>query len=169
VGGSTFRVADAHGIRSAPVLLPDGRVFLGGGNGRNFDYEIFSPPYLQLPATHKPVNVAFQPAPVVPPLHPTLDAFELGYDESYRIQCDAFQALGVVIDKVVLIAPGSDTHHSDMSQRYFEMGIQDEQRKHAAVGFKTPPNDQQAPRGIYMLFLVTSSGAVSEAIWVVLR
>jgi len=169
VGGSTFRVADAHGIRSAPVLLPDGRVFLGGGNGRNFDYEIFSPPYLQLPATHKPVNVAFQPAPVVPTLDVDLNAHVLGYDETYRIQCNTFQALGVTIEKVVLMAPCSDTHHSDMSQRYFEMGIQDVDRKPAAVSFVTPPNDQQAPRGIYMLFLVTSSGAVSEAIWVVLR
>lgn len=32
-----------------------------------------------------------------------------------------------------------------------------------------PPDDKHAPRGNYMMFVVTSSGAVADAIWVVLR
>lgn len=65
------------------------------------------------------------------------------------------------------MAPGSTTHHSDMSQRYVEMATGPSDG--GAIKITTPPDDRHAPRGIYMLFLVTSSGAVSHAEWVVLR
>jgi hypothetical protein len=38
-----------------------------------------------------------------------------------------------------------------------------------SLTFKAPDNDRVAPRGVYMLWVITTSGAVSEAIWVVLR
>lgn len=42
---------------SGVVMLDDGRVFVGGGNGRTVDYEIFEPPYLSADAGPRPANV----------------------------------------------------------------------------------------------------------------
>lgn len=69
--------------------------------------------------------------------------------------------------RVVLTAPCSVTHHSDMHQRYVEMTTLVQNGNE--VQFHTPLSEPEAPRGIYLLWLVTTSGAVSEAEWVVLR
>jgi hypothetical protein len=66
----------------------------------------------------------------------------------------------------VLMAPGSNTHHSDMSARYVGMEVLD--FNSSKIQFRTPLDAKHAPRGIYMLFLVTASRAVSDAIWVFL-
>ncbi len=135
---------------------------LGGGNGRDYDYEVFAPHYLALP---KPQGVAFR-APV-PPYSVTMTAFELAYDTDYEIGTNALP-LGEYIDKVVLMAPGSTTHHSDMHARYVETVLDGTAELIDAVRFRTPPDDKHVPRGIYMLFVVTSAGAVADAVWVVL-
>lgn len=62
------------------------------------------------------------------------------------------------------MAPGSTTHHSDMSQRYHEMAFTSQQPH--KVTFTTPANDKVVPRGLYMLFLVTNLGVPSNAVWV---
>jgi hypothetical protein len=54
-----------------------------------------------------------------------------------------------------------------MHQRYVELEtvVQDGTK----AGFYLPATEMEAPRGIYMLWLVTNAGAVSNAKWVVLR
>jgi hypothetical protein len=153
----------ARDYHSSAVLLPDGRVMLGGGNSRAYDYEIYSPHYMQLP---KPQGVAFQ-SPVA--FDPDMSAYRLNYDTTYFIGTNPLP-LGEYVQKVVLMAPGSTTHHSDMHARYVET-VMDTGAADLVnvVSFKTPLDDKHAPRGIYMLFLVTSAGAVADAIWVVLR
>jgi hypothetical protein len=53
-----------------------------------------------------------------------------------------------------------------MHQRYVELKTGVDQG--TVVTFGSPEHDRQAPRGLYMLFLVTQS-SISEAMWVVLR
>ncbi len=144
---------------STAVLLPDGRVMIGGGNGRNFDYEVFSPAYLANTAA-RPENVHFDP-PV--PYSAPQNVHELGYDQSCSVLCDSLP-LGVAVTKAVLMAPGACTHHFDMHQRYVEMATTNQRPEY--VDIVTPAHDKLAPRGYYMLFLVTNAGTVSRAIWV---
>ena len=66
---------------SAAVLLADGRVAIGGGDSRDWDYELYSPYYLLLPASQKPLNLVFQ-APA-PPFNPTYLAHEFNYLSQY--------------------------------------------------------------------------------------
>jgi hypothetical protein len=56
-----------------------------------------------------------------------------------------------------------------MHARYVEMVIDGAAELVDAVRFRAPPDDKHATRGIYMLFVVTSAGAVADAVWVVLR
>lgn len=148
---------------STAVLLPDGRVFVGGGNGRTIDYEVFEPPYLA-PGNFRPSNVTLPTSTAPSP--GTFDAVPLNFaDASVEATCNDLP-LGVTIQKVVLMAPGSTTHHSDMSQRYHEMAVAPIQPNH--VKFTTPANDRVVPRGLYMLFLVTNLGIPSDAVWVLL-
>jgi hypothetical protein len=153
---------------AAAVLLDDGRVAIGGGDARNYDYEVYSPYYLLRPAIDKPVNLTFQ-GPVLPPHNPEYNADELNYGSTYVIQC-TIAAPNVAVQKAVLISPGSMTHASDMHQRYVELsttvtvtGTTNQ------VQFVLAANEDLAPRGLYMLWLVTNSEAVSDATWVVLR
>jgi len=145
------------------VLLPDGRVFIGGGDDRTSDYEIFSPPYLNSPVV-RPETLRWQaPAPLP---EPATGALELHYDETYEVRCDRLP-VGHAVVKAVLTAPCSVTHHSDMHQRYVELYTTVE--KGVQVKFTLPADERAAPRGIYMLWLVTNMGTPSMAEWVVLR
>jgi hypothetical protein len=69
---------------------------------------------------------------------------------------------------VVLMRPGSLTHHADMDQRYIELpfvdGSVDSVTFTAPIG---PPgtvgSGPTAPLGYYMMFLVTDTGIPSVA------
>jgi hypothetical protein len=155
-------VSSVRDYHSTAVLLDDGRIFMGGGEGRGFDYEILSPPYMSMV---RPSNLVWQGSPP-PVIDPFMGARVLSYAQRFSIHCDRLP-VGVAVDKVVLTSPCSITHHSDMHQRYFEMKTSVNNGNE--VEFDTPDNDKMAPRGLYMLWLVTNSGAPSRADWVVLR
>jgi hypothetical protein len=152
-----------RGYHSIAILLPDGRVFVGGGEGRTSDYEIFSPGYGTGPS---PTGVAFhQPGPT----NVELGCSVVAYNSLFTLTHDPLPP-GVAISRAVLMAPGATTHHFDSSQRYYEM-----LPVKAAGGalplansstFRAPLNDKRLPRGIYMVFLKTNLGAISQAIWV---
>ncbi|MGB3965986.1 MAG: DUF1929 domain-containing protein, partial [Planctomycetota bacterium] len=149
----------------AMSLLDDGTIAIGGGDYRAYDYEVYKPYYTQLPASHKPVNLTF---PTPPIFDSTYGAWELNYGSQYEIHCDPLDG-DVKLEKAVLIPPGAMTHSSDMHHRYVELTTQAIDYNQVTFNMPGPTVEGVAPRGLYRLWLVTNTGAVSNALWVVLR
>jgi hypothetical protein len=158
--GTTVR--DYH---SSALLLGDGRVLVAGGDsfGLGWAYEVFSPDY-RVTSTGNPV-----PAPTVTSIAATYDAvnraYILSHGQSLQVHFNALP-LGASIERVVFMAPGSTTHHSDMHQRYRQGKVNHEGA--TKVSFVAPEADE-LPSGYYMLFLVTNNGVPSVAQWVRLQ
>jgi hypothetical protein len=152
-------VRDYH---STAMLLPDGRVLLAGGDGRCYDYQIYEPPYL----------TNGQPRPQFVTYPPQSLAYDTLYTFEYAI------AAGASIDRIVLMRPGSTTHHSDFDQRFVRLPIEllplEPPSMKTFVQFrapKSPPSQStvhhtNAPQGWWMLFLVSDDGVPSVAHWV---
>ncbi|HEX6370092.1 MAG TPA: galactose oxidase-like domain-containing protein [Longimicrobium sp.] len=134
---------------STALLLPDGRVMVGGKDGifnvPPFKYpehriEIFSPPYL------------FRgPRPVITSAPPAA-----GYGQSITVSTPQAAA----VDRVVLLRPGSVTHSFNMDQRLVEVQVTATAAPSLTV--RMPPNGNVAPPGWYMLF-VLQAGIPSRA------
>lgn len=160
-------IRDYH---STALALPSGLVFTAGGENRRtgqspaqpgFDYEIFSPPYntsttlpVQLPPTVSSINAASDT---------NGKYFILGRGATYTATISPM-SIGSSIQSVVLMAPGSVTHHSDMSQRYHQLTFK--HKSPTLVDFTTPTAGDALPAGIYMLQMVTNAGVPTKAVWV---
>jgi hypothetical protein len=143
----------ARTYHSTAVLLPSGKVLSGGADDRSWDYQVYVPPYL----------CGGQTRPVVA----SLQTITPGYDSVYTASYNPLP-FGVTVQKVVLMAPGSVTHHSDMHQRYVELVVQNNPATNT-IAFVTPRNPTYAPRGYYMLFLLTDGGVPSQARFIKLQ
>jgi hypothetical protein len=156
------------------MLLPDGSVFVAGGEqlfgmpagapisqSRNFtgldmansrwSGEVYEPAYrFQGPRP----RFASAPGQIAASGGPTPRTFELRIEASQSAASD-------VIDRVVMIRPGSVTHHFDNDQRYIELVVASTSGAFpgpVSLKVESPALDL-APLGYYMLFAVLRNGA----------
>jgi hypothetical protein len=130
---------------SIAILLPDGRVAVGGGGQPNAagevdhpDLEIFSPPYL-----HK------GPRPVVTSAPATVT------------QNDAFfiQTTDDISD-VTLVSMPASTHAYNQNQRFERLEFE---QIPGGLRVQAPDDPTLVPPGLYMLFVIDASGVPSVA------
>jgi hypothetical protein len=133
-------IAVYRGYHSTAFLLPDGRVFSGGGNVGGPNYQLYSPPYLSAGA------------------RPTISSAPTAAGYAQTIIIGTPDA--ATISKVSLIRLPSVTHTFDQSTRF--MSLQFTQAS-SGLAVTFPANANIAPPGYYMLFLVNSSGVPSVA------
>jgi hypothetical protein len=133
---------------STALLLPDGRVWVGGGGRFNsineptdqLNAEIYSPPYL-----FKGTRPTLTSAPA-----------QIGYGGTMTVQTpDASR-----IASVALIKLGSVTHAFNQDQRYVPLTFA---AASGSLSVQTPANRNLAPPGDYMLFIVDNNGIPSVA------
>ncbi len=158
------------------LLLEDGRVFVGGGEGRGTgtDYDIFRPWYLQgnpPPARPSIVSITNGPPNTVANVDDTwiLSNNLQGLTLTASFGVNNNDAVPTeYLARLVLIAPGSITHHSDMTARYVELDS-------ALVAGTTDrrvfnvPDGNVLPRGYYMLFALNNANVPSVADWVLIQ
>ena len=132
---------------SSALLLPDGRVATFGGNpedGFEMRVEIYTPPYLQKDT----------PRPTI-----TSGPTEITLRRTY--------ALGTTqaapIKSAVLVRPAAVTHSSDSNQRLVDLPFTTTAN---GVSVTVTNNQNLAPPGWYMLFVVDGNGVPSVAKWV---
>lgn len=134
-------------------LLPDGRVFVAGGQeprqpllypDPEFTGEVFSPPYISELGT-RPVIVSTVGSP---------QSFSVpGNAVVFQMQVRVLD--GADIDRVVLIRPAAVTHHFDNDQRYIELDFSVMAYSDPVVTLSvTSPFADLGPAGYYMLFAV---------------
>ena len=153
-GSNTFGPAGAEVYarlyHSVSLLLPDGTVWVAGGNPQRGTYElhmeIYSPAYLLnpdgSPATRPTITGTFSSV--------------IGYGSAFQVQTpDAAN-----ISNVVLMRNGAVTHAFDMDQRYVGLSFT---AGTGVLNVTGPPNGNIAPPGYYMLFILNSAGVPSVA------
>ncbi|MBI5434670.1 MAG: DUF1929 domain-containing protein [Planctomycetes bacterium] len=137
-------VAPLHRARlyhSSGVLLPDGRVQVGGGDGEH-SLEIYWPPYM------------FRPRPAIQHV-----STELGYGAAFTL--DLAGTAATDIQRVALIRPVATTHSVAMDQRFVELSFGTSGDHQLVVD--APSNPNLAPLGVYMLVVIDGHGTPSVA------
>lgn len=141
-----------RGYHNFAILLKDGRILLGGGLSaiggigcERTDLRVYSPPYL-----------TNGPRPVIsnPPASISLDVGGATLGLTYSGEVLKASDKG----GVVLMAPGSTTHSFDQNQRYIKLAYT---QSGNALTITPPANNQIAPPGEYLLFLVAQTGTPS--------
>lgn len=159
VTGSWRVLSKAQKVRqyhSTAILLPDGRVFTGGGgicgtcatvNYLEKNMEIFTPPYLY----KQDGSGELAPRPVI-----TTAPDSVVYNQSFTIETPQAAA----IQQAVMMRVSSVTHSIDFEQRRVPLELNVAGNNLTAVA---PANSNVAPPGYYMLFLIDNNGVPSVA------
>ncbi len=145
--GTASLAGGIRGYHTATVLLPDGRVFVGGGRQQatfeKASFEYYSPPYW-----NENTPLSFVSAPQ-----------SIEYGEDFGVSLETGPRKPVM--ELALLSLGSMTHSFDMNQRYIELELVIQAGggplgNYVAVA-KAPANGRIAPPGYYMLFAVDRS------------
>jgi hypothetical protein len=134
------------------LLLPDGRVWTGGGGGcgtcavNHQNTEMYYPPYL----FKKDGSGLLADRPRV-----TFAPSTMTYTQSYTL----YTPSPTTIQKVALVGLGSVTHAFNMNQRYVPLTIAT--RTSNTLSVTSPANANLAPPGYYLLFVIDLSGVPS--------
>ena len=148
---NSFSSAGANALprlyHNVQLLLPDGTVFLAGGNPQQGVYEnhteIYKPAYL----FNSDGSAATRPAITSAPA-------SINYGSTFTVTSNTD------IASVVLMRPGSVTHSFDMDQRFVGLSFTLE---NGGLSASLPKNSNLTPPGYYMLFLVNKAGVPSIA------
>lgn len=135
-----------RGYHATALLLPSGKVFSAGSNVRDHDYTVFVPP---AQACGTPPLWGQDAPPEMP-----------GYGREVTL---VVSADSVPVREVVLARPGSTTHHFDPDLRVVALATRPGRPGEWFV--RMPQSPLLAPPGWWMVFLVGSDGACSEARW----
>ncbi len=136
---------------STALFVPNGDVVVAAGENRGWDYEVFSSTYMH----------GCLPRPSWGEGYPAETLF---YGTTYDAKVSI--ATGGTVQRVVLMRPGSVTHHFDSDQRYVQLVTEPGSEQ---VTFTTPSSRALAQPGFWMIFVVSNLNQPSEARWVELR
>ncbi len=152
---------------SEALLLPDGRVIALGSNPvdaqtglARFETRIslYEPPYLF--KGPRPTIDLIDGRPNEAAADGTTETTQWEYGSEHTIGYSSAAA----IHSAVLIRPGAVTHSSDPNQREVALPISSDAGGQLSV--QLTANDNVAPPGYYMVFLVNANGVPSVAQWV---
>lgn len=149
------QATNSRGYHSTTLLLPDGRVWTGGGecgdtcpDGKTA--QVYTPPYLYKRngsgglARRPSINSVKSP---------------IGYGETFQARVSGGNISSGGVSKVSLIRLGSTTHHINFEQRYIELDHQLSGSN--SLTLTSPANGNIAPPGFYMLFVIDGAGVPS--------
>ena len=134
---------------SSSVLLPDGRVFSGGGGSpgpvTHLDAQFFTPPYLFDSGGSLATRPVIQTAPT-----------DIAWNSEFSIRPSSLAD----VDRVTLVKTGATTHSFNNDQRFMELDFDIDGNQ---VTVTAPANANVATPGYYLLSIVNGDGVVSES------
>lgn len=141
----------ARDYHSSATLLPDGRIFCGGGylSVDRANVTVFWPPYLFRN------DGSLAPRPVIAAVDTTLD-----YGRNFTLTTPQAASIG----SVSLLRPGAVTHQFNQEQRYVPLSFSP--GGPGVLQVSAPANANLAPPGYYLLFIVDTQGVPAVARWV---
>jgi hypothetical protein len=151
-------MAVSRQYHATTLLLPDGRVFTGGGGVCNActaqgylakNAQTFAPPYLF--ARDGSGALAARPVISSAPL-------SLAFGESFSVT----SSQAATITKAGLVRLSSSTHSVNYDQRYVPLSLT---RSGGVLTMRAPASGNIAPPGLYMLFVLNADGTPSVA-WI---
>ncbi|GKV04021.1 hypothetical protein SLEP1_g16239 [Rubroshorea leprosula] len=174
--GSRFQILSPSSkprvYHSSAILLPDGRVLIGGSNAHEFynftalfptdiSLEAFYPPYLNR-NNHRPRIGYLKPGNLI------------GYNQKFSVEFwlnDGGKDANPANTYVTMVAPSFTTHSFAMNQRLLVLaldGVRHVVDRHHAADVNAPVTASVAPPGFYLLFLV-HEGVPSRGVWVQIK
>ena len=132
---------------STSLLLPDGRIFVAGGDAWNAQF--FYPPYLF--ARDSKGKMIFAKRPKI--------------EELEKIISNRSKQIMVVdnsdeIEKISLISTGSTTHAQASELKYLSLKFKKVSKN--KIEFKIPENKNTLSDGTYLIYTISNSGVPSE-------